>query len=111
MSNIPLKVSRRQFLGTGGALIVSFAWPTLASAVTSPERADVVAQGVPPDAVLEPESAPWPATIPPKQLDSWIAVTQDGDVIASVGKIEAGMRISTAFAQIVAEELDVSLAR
>jgi CO/xanthine dehydrogenase Mo-binding subunit len=111
MPKIALKVSRRQFLGTGGALIVSFAWSTLASATTAPERANVVAHGVPLDAVLEPQSAPWPATLPPNQLDSWIAVTQDGDVIASVGKIEAGMGISTAFAQIVAEELDVPLSR
>src|SRR5690606_23148249 len=33
----------------------------------------------------------------------------DGTVVAGVGKIEAGMGISTAFAQIVADELDVPL--
>jgi nicotinate dehydrogenase subunit B len=89
------KLSRRQFLGTGGALVVSFAWPSLASTA--------LAAGVDPPG--------WPATVPPKQLDSWIAITEDGQVIASVGKIEAGMGISTAFAQIVAEELDVPVSR
>lgn len=44
-------------------------------------------------------------------LDSWLAVLRDGSVLASVGKIDAGMGIGTSFAQIVADELDVPFDR
>ena len=77
-------MQRREFLKTGGALVVSFAMP----------RAE----------------AAWPTTIDANQVDSWIRVAADGTVTACVGKIEAGMGISTAFMQIVAEELDVPMA-
>jgi CO/xanthine dehydrogenase Mo-binding subunit len=46
-----------------------------------------------------------------ERLDSWLAVGADGEVTASVGKIDAGLGIPTAFSQIVADELDVPLAR
>ena len=46
-----------------------------------------------------------------RALDSWLASRADGSVTASVGKIEAGMGVGTAFAQIVAEELDVPIER
>ncbi|HZV63991.1 MAG TPA: molybdopterin cofactor-binding domain-containing protein [Telluria sp.] len=78
--------SRRAFLGSAGALVVSWALPFPASA-----------------------AAGWPATVAPELLDSWLALLPDGSVIVSVGKIEAGMGIGTSFAQIVAEELDVPL--
>ncbi len=77
-------ISRRDFLKTGGALVVSYALPAHAA-----ERAGV----------------------DPALLDSWIRIAADGSVTASVGKIDAGMGIGTAFAQIVAEELDVPIER
>ena len=46
-----------------------------------------------------------------ERLDSWLAVDRDGMVTASVGKIDAGLGMPTALAQIVADELDVSLAQ
>jgi CO/xanthine dehydrogenase Mo-binding subunit len=49
--------------------------------------------------------------VDPAALDSWLRIGADGSVTASVGKIEAGMGIGTAFTQIVAEELDVPLER
>jgi CO/xanthine dehydrogenase Mo-binding subunit len=79
-------VKRRDFLKSGGALVVSFALP---------------ARG----------ASTWAAKVDPALLDSWLAVAADGTVTASVGKIEAGMGIGTAFAQIVAEELDVAIER
>lgn len=85
----PRSPSRRDFFKTGGALVVSFGLP-LADAAAA-DGAD--------------------ATVPLDALDSWIAIGADGRVVASVGKIEAGMGISTAFAQIVAEELDLPLDR
>jgi nicotinate dehydrogenase subunit B len=84
--------SRREFLGMAGVVMVCFALP-IRGASTDDDEAGA------PDAV------------DPKRLDSWLAVTSDGNVLASVGKIEAGMGVSTAFAQVVAEELDVPLNR
>ena len=49
--------------------------------------------------------------LPRDRLDSWLAIDAQGGVTASVGKIDAGLGIPTAFAQIVAEELDVPISR
>jgi nicotinate dehydrogenase subunit B len=85
-------LSRRGFLGAAGVLVVSWALP-------------------PPAAAASGEAASFPLAIAPDMLDSWLAVLPDGGVIASVGKIEAGMGIGTSFAQIIADELDVALSR
>ena len=84
-------VTRRDFLKAGGALLVSFSMPGYAANTAA--------------------GATWPAKVDPAALDSWLRIAADGSVSASVGKIEAGMGIGTAFAQIVAEELDVPLER
>jgi len=91
--------TRRGFLKTGGALVVSFALPGCAVRPVGTAAPLPVAGGF------------WPASVDPASLDSWIRIAADGSVTASVGKIEAGMGIGTAFAQIVAEELDVPLER
>jgi CO/xanthine dehydrogenase Mo-binding subunit len=44
-------------------------------------------------------------------LDAWIAVTADSRVLAYTGKCELGQGLYTAQVQLVAEELDVPLAR
>ena len=92
MSLDSLRRSRRAFLQSGGALVVSFLMPI----------PGVAAPGA---------SGPWPAKVAADLLDSWLAVNADGTISAAVGKIEAGMGIGTAFAQIVAEELDVAIER
>jgi CO/xanthine dehydrogenase Mo-binding subunit len=46
---------------------------------------------------------------PTDQLDDWLAIESDGTVPAYSGKVELGTGILTALAQIVAEELDVSM--
>src|SRR5690606_23768764 len=97
-SKAPGGVTRRRFLTASGALVVSFALPA-AARTQAPSVADGSAAGYRP--------GPWADTVDQKQLDSWLAVLPDGSVVAGVGKIEAGMGISTAFAQIVADELDV----
>jgi nicotinate dehydrogenase subunit B len=48
---------------------------------------------------------------PSRQLDDWLAIEPDGTVIVYSGKVELGTGVRTALAQIVAEELDVPLAR
>ncbi len=44
-------------------------------------------------------------------LDDWLAINPDGTVTAFSGKVELGTGVRTALAQIVAEELEVSLER
>jgi nicotinate dehydrogenase subunit B len=44
-------------------------------------------------------------------LDDWLAIEPDGTVTAFSGKVEIGTGVRTALAQIVAEELDVTLER
>ena len=46
-----------------------------------------------------------------RRLDRWLRVNRDGTVTAYPGKVEIGQGILTALAQIVAEELDVTLGR
>jgi len=91
-------VTRRDFLRSGGALVVSFALPGCVTQAIE-ETPLPIAEG------------PWPAKLDASALDTWLAIGADGSVTANVGKIDAGMGIGTAFAQIVAEELDVPLER
>jgi CO/xanthine dehydrogenase Mo-binding subunit len=46
-----------------------------------------------------------------RRLDRWLRINREGTVTAFPGKVEIGQGILTALAQIVAEELDVSLER
>jgi len=87
--------SRRGFLKSGGALIVSFS-----SAAGLLEHA-AFAQG--PFATQDQRVA--------RQLDAWLAIAADGHVTAYTGKCELGQGIYTAQTQLVAEELSVPLAR
>ena len=41
------------------------------------------------------------------QLDSWLAIAQDGKVTVFTSKVDLGTGVETALAQMVAEELDV----
>jgi CO/xanthine dehydrogenase Mo-binding subunit len=86
-------MTRRQFLQHSAAVTVAF---TLAPALSS------FGQG----AVALPGSL---ATN--RRLDGWLAINGDGTVTVFTGKVELGQGITTALAQIVADELDVDLAR
>jgi len=48
-------------------------------------------------------------TTAPDQLDAWLAINKIGDVSAFFGKTDMAQGVGTAMAQIVAEELDVSV--
>ena len=78
--------SRRGFLKTSGALIVSFQFRAADAQITAGS----------------PRAG---------QLDSWIAIAADGSVTAYSGKEELGQGISTAQTQLVAEELSVPFNR
>ena len=91
---------RRAFLVGGAGLLVSMAVPVGAQSQDRDDREErtdrtrAVGDGLPGD-----------------RLDSWLAIDPQGRVMASVGKIDAGLGVPTAFAQIVADELDVDLAQ
>ena len=91
----PVRVSRRTFLKGTGCLLVSFAMPL------SMRRA--VAAGPAMDAGSQ--------LVPKNQVDSFIAITAEGKVVACNGHVDLGTGIRTAFSQIVADELYVPLER
>src|ERR1700740_355758 len=84
-------IDRRSLFTGAGAFVVSCATPGgLAAAETG-------------NAVKPP--------LAPDQLDSWLAIKADGDVVAYFGKMDMGQGVDVAIAQIVAAELDVPLSR
>lgn len=88
-------LSRRNFLKTSGALIVSFS----AASVLEP---------------LAHAQGPFGthmSHIDPSKLDSWLAVGADGMVTAFTGKCDFGQGMFTVQTQLVAEELRVPLNR
>src|SRR3954469_12848804 len=86
-------LNRRNFLKSAGFLIVGF------------RMAGVDA------AQAQFGQAPLPGAPPMDQVDSWIAMSADGSIIAYSGKEELGQGISTAQQQLVAEELSVPFDR
>jgi CO/xanthine dehydrogenase Mo-binding subunit len=90
-----MSVSRRDFLKSSGALIVSFSAASLAG----------------PFAIAQGPFDTHPSHIDPAKLDSWIAVAADGTVTAYTGKCDFGQGMFTAQTQLVAEELCVPIGR
>jgi nicotinate dehydrogenase subunit B len=93
-------IARREFLRRGaGALIIGVSahgagWRLLAAV----EDAAGEANGVRPAA----RSVSW------DQLDSWIAIGTDSKVTVYTGRIDMGTGVRTSFAQVIADELDVT---
>ncbi len=86
----PISVSRRAFMQAGGAVVISFAFPVVGHAQTStPKEKLALYEG----------------------LDSWLAVSEAGDVTVFCGKVELGTGVTTGLSQIVAEELDFPVSR
>ena len=86
-----MSASRRDFLKASGALVVSGFLPL--------------------DETIAQELKGGKPALVPGELDSWIAVLPDGRVQAFFGKMDMGQSLDIAIAQIVAEELDVSVDR
>jgi len=87
------ELTRRQFLKTTGALVVSF-------------------NLLPPSKKAWAQFAMLPSgDIDPTSLDSWLAITPDGFVTFYTSKVEIGTGTITALAQIVAEELDIPFSK
>jgi CO/xanthine dehydrogenase Mo-binding subunit len=90
-----LPLTRRAFLATGGALVVSFALRP------------------PPSLAQTPATAPeLPASLKKTPLlDAWIRINADGSVTVFTGKAELGQGVTTALQQIAAEQLSVPMSR
>jgi CO/xanthine dehydrogenase Mo-binding subunit len=84
------ELSRRDFLKGTGALVVAFSVPLTLRTSTA-------------------GGAVGPALIDARQVDSWLAIAQDGKVTILVGKVELGTGVMTATMQIAADELDVPM--
>jgi Aerobic-type carbon monoxide dehydrogenase, large subunit CoxL/CutL homologs len=91
------RFSRRELL-KGGALVISFSILAPLSKALGQATAHIDPYGN-------------PDYLDPRQLDSWVAVTDAGVVIVSTGKVDLGTGIETALAQIAADELDVPFNR
>jgi nicotinate dehydrogenase subunit B len=88
-----LHLTRRDMLKGAGALVVTLSHPTgIGTALAAPGGS------------IKPP-------LSPDQLDTWLAIRQDGSVVAFYGKMDMGHGIEVAIAQIVAEELDVKVDR
>ena len=90
-----MSITRRDFIRTGGALIVSYSAVSWIEPIAS-------AQG-PFDTHR--------SHVDPAKLDSWIAVATDGSVTAYTGKCDFGQGMFTVQTQLVAEELCVPMGR
>lgn len=93
-------VDRATFLAQGGLLVVAFALPNAAAAQ----------QAQSPPGSGQREAAPQGRPQYPN-VDSWLAIERNGDVTVFFGKAELGTGTETALAQLVADDLDVSLER
>jgi nicotinate dehydrogenase subunit B len=101
-------ISRRQLLKSSGALVVSFSLygPLSRAFAQSGETPEPRPFAV--ERVDLGTFTPGPGDyLDPKELDSWLAVMQDGSITMFTGKVDIGTGTRTALAQIVAEELDV----
>jgi len=88
----PKTVSRREFVRGTGGLLIGF---SLADATILPR----VLMASTEDALKTPS---------PGLLNAWLRIEKDGAIRVFTGKVEIGMGVETGYAQIVAEELDIS---
>ena len=93
--------SRRDFLRTSGALVVSFgatavtASDSIAALANASEAAGGQAVGLYPDPDF-------------RQLDTWVAIHADNTATFYVGKTDCGQGTGTAFRQMMCDELDIA---
>ncbi len=88
---------RREFLKTGGALIIGFSLrDTMAIAGEAQQDAARGSTAGPPD---------------PKQIDTWLAIHSDNTATVYIGYVELGQGSTTSLLQVSAEELDLDMSQ
>jgi nicotinate dehydrogenase subunit B len=85
-----LAITRRQFLQTGGALVVGFSFTGSIGEAMGQATASRLKDF--------------------KSVDAWLAIGGDGRVTVYTGHVELGTGVETALTQMVADELDVPFA-
>ena len=93
VANDSISLPRRRFFKKSGALAIAF---SMLPGVLSAQAARPALPG---------------SLDSTRKLDSWIAINADGTVTFFSGKVELGQGITTALTQIVADELDIEVAR
>jgi nicotinate dehydrogenase subunit B len=93
--------SRRQFLKTSGALVVSF---SAAGVVDADSLRAAVGSAI---GARAQEAGPYPDP-DFRQLDSWVAIHADNTATFYVGKTDCGQGTGTAFRQMMCDELDIA---
>ncbi len=101
LENLSPSTSRRDFLKTSGALVVSFS----TAAVTGVDALAAVAGGG--EAARAQAAGPYPDP-DFRQLDTWIAIHADNTATFYVGKTDGGQGTGTAFRQMMSDELDIA---
>src|ERR1051326_453428 len=86
-------MKRRDFLRTGGAIVVSFTLDAVMPETGSAQTSDL---GKPLDR---------------KQVDSFLAIHEDGSVTVYTSKVDVGTGLRIAMSQMVAEELEIPVDR
>src|SRR5262245_45916953 len=83
--------TRRDFIKTGGALVVGF---TLGDSL-----------------LAQTPAAPAARTLDLRQIDTWLAIHSDNTATVYIGFAELGQGASTALLQVAAEELDLDMSQ
>ena len=91
--------SRREFLKTGGALVIGFSLSETASAQERNTVAGTTVRG----AIAGPPDA--------RQIDTWLAIHADNTATVYIGFAELGQGASTALLQVAADELDLDMSQ
>jgi len=91
MSEVAVTLTRRQFGQAAGALVLAFTLAPRSAGAQAPKLPGSLNNN--------------------RMLDAWLRINADGSAIVFTGKVELGQGVSTALAQIAAEELDLPLAR
>jgi len=105
-------ISRRQLLKGSGALVVSFSLRGPLSRLLTQSQESSEPRPYAVERVDLGTFTPGPGDyLDATELDSWLAVMQDGSITMFTGKVDIGTGTRTALAQIVAEELDVPFNR
>jgi len=101
-----MSISRRNFLKAAGSLTIGFCLGG------KPRPQPGLADPGLPIPGHTPPGPPYPDTPPAESLiNAWLEVLEDGRIRVLTGKIELGQGISTAVAQVAAEELDMDMSQ